>query len=288
MKDDYYSIRTGLKSNTKPALEQLKLLFTKIFKNFEDKGYWQEYFGYICVDKGYVEGKLGSRDETDAYLSFKLGQHEGNEFFPTVYWPLISNIKDYDENDLFDIIEFLHDHISEPFDGFYHEYNRCGWHSYSRFEPDKAKQEYRNEVNVILAKYKEGYELTDKGLVMSLTQEGYKNLINAEIPTEDEKNIKSKVEHAIHNFRRARNEHQQLDAIITLANILELLRPEVKIHSLSKDENKLFDIINNFEIRHHNSKQHAEYDKPIFYRWMFYYFLATIHAILRLIEKYKK
>jgi hypothetical protein len=78
------------------------------------------------------------------------------------------------------------------------------------------------------------------------------------------------------------------DAIRDLADVLEFLRPQVKQVLTSKDERDLFNIANNFGIRHHNEKQKTEYNKPIWYSWMFYYYLATIHASLRLIEEHKK
>ncbi|SFF34691.1 hypothetical protein SAMN03003324_03418 [Pedobacter antarcticus] len=34
----------------------------------------------------------------------------------------------YTEDDLFDIIEYLHDHCSQPLSGYYHDWNDCGMH----------------------------------------------------------------------------------------------------------------------------------------------------------------
>lgn len=70
-----------------------------------------------------------------------------------------------------------------------------------------------------------------------------------------------------------------------LADVLEFLRPRVKEVLTSKDESDLFHLANNFGIRHHNDQQRTDYDRPIFYSWMFYYYLATIHAATRLIER---
>lgn len=67
--------------------------------------------------------------------------------------------------------------------------------------------------------------------------------------------------------------------------MLEFLRPKLEQVLTSKDESDLFNTANNFGIRHHNERQKTDYDKSIWYSWMFYYYLATIHAALRLIEK---
>ena len=69
------------------------------------------------------------------------------------------------------------------------------------------------------------------------------------------------------------------------ADVLVYLRPRLKEALRSEDERDLFKIANNFGIRHHNQTQKTDYDKPIWYSWMFYYYLATLHAALRLIAK---
>ena len=70
-------------------------------------------------------------------------------------------------------------------------------------------------------------------------------------------------------------------------DVLEYLRPQIKALLIKQDESDLFNIANNFGIRHHNEFQKTNYDTPIWLSWMFYYYLATIHAILRKIAKSK-
>jgi len=60
-----------------------------------------------------------------------------------------------------------------------------------------------------------------------------------------------------------------------------------KVFNVS-DENDLFNLANNFGIRHHKETQKTQYDKPIWLSWLFYYYLATIHAVVRLIEQRRK
>ena len=54
---------------------------------------------------------------------------------------------------------------------------------------------------------------------------------------------------------------------------------------LSKDEGDLFNIANNFTIRHLNPKQQGNYDSAIWHQWMFYVNLSTIYVITRLINR---
>ena len=70
-----------------------------------------------------------------------------------------------------------------------------------------------------------------------------------------------------------------------LADVLEFLRPQAKLVLASKDESDLFELANSFGIRHHNQRQKTGYDSAIWHSWMFYYYLATIHAVTRLIER---
>ena len=59
-KKPYYSVRTGKNPLAKSFdLETLRELFKNLFIHFEDSGYFQEAFGYDCVDAGFVPGTLG-------------------------------------------------------------------------------------------------------------------------------------------------------------------------------------------------------------------------------------
>jgi len=106
-----------------------------------------------------------------------------------------------------------------------------------------------------------------------------------EIPTYDPENIENRVENAINKFRRYKSsQSERKDAIRDLVDVLEYLRPKIQKIISKKDENDLFEIANKFGIRHHDLNQKIGYEKSIWYSWMFYYYLSTIHACLRLLE----
>ena len=108
------------------------------------------------------------------------------------------------------------------------------------------------------------------------------------MPTDDPENVESSVRAAILKFRRHRSTlEDRRDAVRDLADVLEFLRPQLKLVLTRKDESDLFSIANNFGIRHHNDQQKTDYDSAIWHSWMFYYYLATIHAAVRLIQKQK-
>lgn len=274
----YYSIRTGKNDAIRYDLPILRRLFSDFYLEFLSKGYFQEDFGYYCVDNGDVPGKLGSNIEAQIFRAIRKPD----------FWPIEEKCKKYSEDDLFDIIEFLYDHVSKPIDGYLHSYNACGYH-YDTFDKKTGQQEFRNEINKFLCDYKEGYEMSENGEILESPEQGLENLFVASLPTHDADNVEQRVQSAILKFRRYRSSlDERRDAIRDLVDVLEFLRPQVKTVISRKDEGDLFVIANQFSIRHHNDQQKQDYDKAIWYSWMFYYYLATIHACLRLINKAEK
>jgi hypothetical protein len=263
----YYSVRTGRNPLAGGFdLDTMRKLFREAFIYFEDEGYFQESLGYQCVDAdgGFVSGKLGRSIEGALLLALRKEN----------LVPIRQRIAFYEEDDLFDVIEFLFDHCSKPLDRHYHNFNNCGWHS-NQYNPDAFDQ-------------KEGYERSPAGDVLALGDPGLAPLHEAPLPTRDAANVGARVEAAQVEFRRHRStEGDRRDAIRDLADVLEFLRPQLEGVLTNKDDAALFTIANNFAIRHHNAKQQGTYDKAIWYSWMFYFYLATIHAAVRLIEKKK-
>lgn len=96
------------------------------------------------------------------------------------------------------------------------------------------------------------------------------------------------VEAAINKFRRrGATPTDRRDAIRDLADVLEHYRPSVKVHLLSKDEGALFEIANKFWIRHNKPDQYKDYDRELWWAWLFYIYLASIALVVRLVERQK-
>lgn len=272
----YYSTRTGKNTDAvRFDLPMLCRLFRDIYLEFRTNDYFQEAFGYECVDQGELVGKLGNDIEAQFFRILRK---------PNL-WQIQDKCVNYSEDDFFDVIELLHDWISKPIDGFLHTYANCGWH-YHTFDKKAGQKEFRDKINDILCDYKDGYELSEKGEILERAEQGLDLLFEANLPTYDVENVEKKVEEAILKFRRYRSSLNDIrDAIRDLVDVLEFLRAKIKKVIISNDESDLFNIANNFGIRHHNERQKTDFDQAIWYSWMFYYYLATIHACLRLIEK---
>jgi hypothetical protein len=271
----YYSVRTGrLRDDPKLELEMLRGLFVATYESFEEQGYFQERLGINCVD-GYIAGSVG---DVAIYSFRKLRRKD--------LFPIWRRKDDLTEDEVFDLIEFLYDHASQPSEeGQYHSWNQCGYH-YSKFIQGTAQREFRTEVNEFLKDYGDGYELSEAGEILTRPGGALDALLEAPIPSTDASNITARVDAAVTKFRRrSASDEERRDAIRDLADVLEFLRPELKKVLVREDEADLFNIANNFGIRHHNARQRTKYDKMIWFSWIFYFYLATIHAAVRLIEK---
>lgn len=275
----YYSARAG----RRPAhpgfdLDEFKRFFVAAYSTFEDSGLFQEWFGFDCVDAGFVPGKAGG--DVALFVYRKIRQ--------TGTWPFRTNIFVCDRDDLFDVIELLYDHASKGVDGSHHTFNDCGWH-YCKFDQAAGQLEFREAMNEILADFDTGFELSTAGEILSLADDGLGPLLSAQLPSENPAHVNAQVEAAVLKFRRRSSTGlDRRDAVRDLADVLEYLREEAKKVLKSDDERDLFNLANNFGIRHHNKSQKTDYDPGIWLSWTFYYYLATIHACVRLIEKARK
>lgn len=193
-----------------------------------------------------------------------------------------------DEDQLFDLIEYFHGHVSEGIKdderSYQHTYEGCGWH-YGAFDPAPAQALFRQRMNRTLTRYRGGFRINQNGQIEHTADEGIDQLIDAVLPTK-EPDIAKRVSGAVALYRnRGRTEEDLRLAVRELFDVLEKLRPTLKQEMFSKDEGDLFNIANNFTIRHLNQTQKSNYDSAIWHQWMFYVNLATIHVITRLTNR---
>lgn len=267
----YYPVRKG----TDPvSLEDLKALFEAVFKQLEDRGFFVESLGFECVDAGWIPGFVGSNPEI--YFLRHLRKKE--------LWPILKRLTYYSEADLFGVIELLYDLVSKPVDGSMHSYGGCGMH-WETFDRASGRAEYRSEINDILSDYRNGFELTLDGEIVEVADVGLEPLVAAELPQSIETEIREKMLAAIRLFR-SRNSSltDRHNAVRMLADIFERIRPELRKVLTKNDENDLFNIANNFAIRHDNDNQKTGYDRALWLSWMFYFYLGTLHLASRKLQ----
>lgn len=254
---EYFAARKGHIN-----LEELKITyrtfkdyFVDTYLHFEQKGYFKLAFEGI-----YSTPKLMA-PSPEAYIFTHVGK--------SVSFPLDHNYR-HDQVTTFTLIEILYKYI-------------CKEEGYEMYYKDEAQLEFRTMINKFLLCLDNGYVLTEMGYIIDLPEDGLGQLITQDLPENTEDSTTEKVETAIKMFfKYDSNESQKAKAINILADILEPYRKELKNETTENHDTLIFSIVNKYGIRHNTLTQKTDYNKPIWYEWMFHYYLATVHATLKL------
>jgi hypothetical protein len=210
----------------------------------------------------------------------------GFSAFPISDWKIVT------EDRVFDVTEFLYDNVSKPgeFTSFQSD-NGHEYQDYGSYDEAAGKEEFRGSANIILSEIGDGFELGKDGHIRANATGGGEHIIGAEIVPFDETNVDSKVRTAIEKWRKRHTTlEDKKEAIRLLADVFEWLKRTKQLDNalVSRDESDIFNIANNFSIRHHGPAQKSNYDQSIWYNWMFHFYLATYHASVRLLLKKQK
>jgi hypothetical protein len=249
--------------------------FVSLVSRLEGGGLWAERFGVDCPD-----GVLDPADAPDTQIEDQLGYHIGDDRT----WPLSLSRKSWGEDDFYDLVEVLHDFASWPGEWRSHNYGGCVGHP-GDFSRACGQGLFRHEVNQLLARSELQVRLSDEGQdqgrIVLVSDAGTEHIIVEALANSGESH-QDDVEHAIALFRsRGRDVPIMRSAIVTLAGILEAERNLLKGELLSKDSGALFDIANNFDLRHRKADQKTDYD-PAFLEWLFDWYLSTINLLRKL------
>ncbi|MCZ2810116.1 hypothetical protein O2W15_01580 [Modestobacter sp. VKM Ac-2979] len=270
----YWSERQGRHTYATFTPTQARRAFAGVVAACDAQSELQEAFGYDCVDEGEVPGTLGTAIE-ERLLTI-LGRED--------LWPIGHRAESWDDDTLFDMMEFLHDHVSTPVSGRFHDYSNCGFHG-ARFTPEPARSNYRSLVSDILRRMDPGYEMTSQGEIIRAVPDGVAPLLDT-APRQLELSQRQHVEAAITKYRaRSSTRTDRRDAVRDLADVLEHLRDDVKATMPSKDEAMLFEMANRFWIRHNRPGEHRDYDHDAWWSWLFYVYLASIALVTHLADR---
>jgi hypothetical protein len=233
MEKKYYSLRTGKNPNIKGFdFGEFRDLFYRLYTSFSEGGYFTESFGSVCENEGKISGVI---EDIEYYIQINIRKKN--------LWPIWERYGFYSEDDLFDIIEFLYEHISKPL-----EYESHGWDNrcvhWKKFDKSIGQKEFRVKINEIFDLYVNPFSLSAKGEILQKPEKGFEKIFEAAVPSDNE-NIQSRVESATTKFRRhGASIDDRRQAVRDLADVLECLRPQLKKLLTEKDEADLFSIIN--------------------------------------------
>jgi len=220
------------------------------------------------------QGPLGFfRDEdevADAFFSMKLGDP----------WPRASMrhaelLTFVDDDQIFDLIELVHREVV----------SRPPWGE-NPLARGPAQAWFRERINPILARRDPPMELTAAGHIVERGPDAFHDLVAEPLPVDVPAALRDPFASAVEQFRRrGATEHHKRSALTQLVGVLEPLRRQVREHLSSGDESDLFQIANRFWLRHHRRDQKRDYDADTWLDWMFYVYLATGRALLRVLDR---
>ena len=275
----YYTARRGQPVGPADQTEALRR-FVAIVHQLDSDGLWAERLGTECPD-GIGDPPEAPNDLFRRLLGRNIIDADGP-------WPLNEHRVDrWVLDDFFDLIEVLHDLASWPGTWDSHDFGGCIGHPGS-FSQACGQAVYRWRVNEVLRDSDLGVVIADagedRGRVVVAVPAATDAVVVAALELSDSLHT-SEVAHAIALFRsRSRDVPTLRSAVVTLAGVLEAHRALLKSEMLTKDESALFDIANNFDLRHRTTKQRTDYD-PVFLEWVFGWYLCTITLVASLRER---
>ncbi|WP_299952614.1 hypothetical protein [uncultured Modestobacter sp.] len=263
------------------TLPDLKTGFAQLVRELEDVGYFEDAFGSQCSD---------ARDDDPA--------REGQRRLTTALqcdaplWPLglygkATGIEsDWDEDLFFDVVEALHDHVARPRRRYWHDHHRE--FDYGDYSRRSGQAVYRWRVNELFSRSQVELHLaehgSDTGFLVQITGDSRDELFDRALTGPDIVDQDS-VAHAVTLYRsRGATREDKRSAVLALARTLEHRRELVRTALGRKDEGALFQIANEFDLRHHNTARRGNYDE-VFLDWVFWCYLSTVDLTSRLLNQ---
>ncbi|MDQ0087606.1 hypothetical protein J2T12_001000 [Paenibacillus anaericanus] len=264
----YYSQRQGIINPL--DIKDLRVAFKSVYENFSSKYYFIKFLGNGVLSE---DGIIGNSFE--AFCMRELNR--------SIKRPSMAMF--YTEDDLFDVIELLHEHINYPLVVTRSDVWSSDEISSIPEKKDIAQKQFRDEINVYLRQYLSGWELAEEGFIRNTLEESFVDLVDNTAVYGDEVNIDAKIRRAKELYlKRGSSMEDKKAAVREIGDALEFMRTDLK-QVIGKDEADIFNILNNFGIRHNNASQRTDFDNEIYLPWMFYIFLSTFDAYVKIENK---
>lgn len=275
----YYAERKGLLENDlKIDFQDLKEYFIKVYRYFDNRNCFKAAIDGIWIKPRYEDKRqiLAPLFEGGAEVFFLT------HIQSTSIYPIYEYYEDYTETELFTLIEILYDKI-----GVYNYDEKV-------LEQVQIREEFATLINNILKFYEDGYFLEPStGIITKGANDAVKMMLSEDLHEVLNEDIMSKLREAVKMYYRFdANLESKKKAINILADILEPLRTDLKnvlneTYEINKadHDNLIFQIVNQFNIRHNNARQYTHYEHEIWYDWMIQYYTSVIITYYKLKQK---
>lgn len=274
----YYAARNRPNPDTSPSRDVTgaKNTWRVLVDELLHRGYLDRVAARPCVDH-MTDVYPGQDADLDRVFTDRLGSERLWRSVPA----------SWSDDDFFSMVEVIHDVVARPRRRRYHDFDDCGWH-YSAFATYPAQVLYRWTVNRLLRRHGIDLQLAksgeDAGRLVHRVLDPRQELITQAVAHVPDRN-RNLVDHAIAQFRRrGATLEEKRSACTALAHVLEDRTPLITKLMNKKDESDLFNIANNFAIRHQNAKQRTDYAEE-YLDWIFWSFLATVELTSQLITR---
>lgn len=257
----YYSERHNLRQRDKYDENDLSTLFVQSYHELYKQKIFRELVGYTDTWGNSFTGLIAN-----SYAAFVFKRLGKEDLIP------ISDEYSYSEEDVFDLIELFYDYASLP--------NALNEATYEKIAGQSI---FRKEMNGILNNYHTGYELTEEGYIRNLVNNGLEGILDSKQKFIDDDISEDAVQVAKKKFFHYKaDESDKKGAILEIGGVLEKLKKSNQLKLHKQDETELFDVLNNFNLRHNRPDQKPNYDKDIYYPWVFHNLLSALDANLKL------
>lgn len=266
----YFAERHGRVHRLSTNISTLSFSFVDVLTDLRERGYFPHAFPRDCPDDPVYISEVASRASAAVGVNFEWDGRPG---------------VDWSDDVLYSLIEYFHDAAKRPrVIDWTHNFGQCGPH-YGSYVGESGQAVYRWRMNHVLETHGSDFRIAstgvDRGRLVTTFGAELDELADQRVDSASDPG--DEVAHAIHEFRqRGATPVAKRAALTLLAGALEPRRALMRSALTRSDERDLFNIANNWAIRHRNTHQRTDIGDE-FLDWMFWNYLAMV-ALLERVE----
>ena len=225
-----------------------------------DKNRLADEFPDRCSEYGYIIG-----------TSAVVFSQQARAMIPALQWPLWQNNGVLRDDDLFDLLEYVGQHVAMPIERNWHSFLN---HYRLEFDKGPGRAEYRRDVNSFLARGGAAFEMVADMTIIRIETPELREALGALNPATGDEELDDLIEkartlylsrkasdrlNALQTFWDAYDRLKTLDVPIhnkkniSIRTLLEKIESEPVRVVVEADMQALTDIGNKFRIRHHET-----------------------------------